>query len=56
MLSRLTSAALALFVASAFLGTGAAQAQGQGSKVLAKGEFHKRRQGRQGHGHGLRAG
>jgi hypothetical protein len=40
MLSRLPSAALALFVASAFLGTGAAQAQGQGSKVLAKGTFH----------------
>jgi Electron transfer DM13 len=40
MLSRLTFAALALFVASLILYTGAAQAQGQGSKVLAKGEFH----------------
>jgi len=40
MLSRLTFAALALFVASAFRYTGATQAQEQGSKVLAKGEFH----------------
>ena len=40
MLSRLTFAALALFVASVFLYTGATQAQGQDAKVLAKGEFH----------------
>src|SRR6516225_7642897 len=32
---------LALFVASVFLYTGAAQAQEQNSKVLATGEFHK---------------
>ena len=41
MLSRLTFAALALFVAGVFLYTGAAQAQEKGSKVLAKGVFHK---------------
>jgi len=41
MLSRIQFAPLALFVASVFLYTGAAQAQEQGSKVLAKGEFHK---------------
>ena len=41
MLSRLMFAALALFAASVFLYTGATQAQEQGSKVLAKGEFHK---------------
>src|SRR6266446_8050171 len=41
MLSRIQFAPLALFVASAFLYTGAAQAQEQGSKVLARGEFHK---------------
>ena len=41
MLSRIHFAPLALFVASVFLYTGAAQAQEQGSKVLAKGEFHK---------------
>ena len=41
MLSRLTFAALALFVAGVFLYTGATQAQGQSAKVLAKGEFHK---------------
>ena len=40
MLSRLTFAALALFVASVFLYTGVTQAQGQDVKVLAKGEFH----------------
>ena len=40
MLSRTKFAALALFVAVAFLSTGATQAQGQGAKVLAKGEFH----------------
>jgi hypothetical protein len=40
MLSRLTFVALALFVASAFLYTGATQAQDKGSKVLAKGDFH----------------
>jgi hypothetical protein len=40
MLSRLTFAALALFVAGVFLYTGATQAQGQDAKVLAKGEFH----------------
>ena len=40
MLSRLTFAALALFVAGVFLYTVAAQAQGQNAKVLAKGEFH----------------
>src|SRR6516164_4306160 len=41
MLSRLTFAALALFVAGVFLYTGAAQAQEKAPKVLAKGEFHK---------------
>src|SRR5262249_24807681 len=40
MLSRLTFAALALFVASVFLYTGVTHAQGQDAKVLAKGEFH----------------
>ena len=40
MLSRLTFAALALFVAGVFLSTGAAQAQEKDAKVLAKGEFH----------------
>jgi hypothetical protein len=40
MLSRTKFAALALFVAGVMLFTGAAQAQGQGSKVLATGEFH----------------
>ena len=40
MLNRLTFAAVALFAAGVFLYTGAAQAQGQDSKVLAKGEFH----------------
>ena len=40
MLSRLTFAALALFVATVLLYTGATQAQEQGSKMLAKGEFH----------------
>ena len=40
MLSRVTFAALALFVTAVFLYTGAAQAQGQDAKVLAKGEFH----------------
>ena len=40
MLSRLTFAAPALFVAGVFLYTGATQAQGQDAKVLAKGEFH----------------
>jgi hypothetical protein len=40
MLSRTKFAALALFVAIVFLYTGATQAQQQGSKVLAKGEFH----------------
>jgi hypothetical protein len=40
MLSRLTFAALALFVAGFFLYTGATRAQGQDAKVLAKGEFH----------------
>jgi hypothetical protein len=40
MLSRTKFAALALFVAVAFLSTGATQAQEQGSKTLAKGEFH----------------
>ena len=40
MLSRLTFAALALFVAGVFLSTGAAQAQEKDTKVLAKGEFH----------------
>jgi hypothetical protein len=40
MLSRLTFAALALFVAGVFLSSGATQAQGQDAKVLAKGEFH----------------
>ena len=39
MLSRLKFAALALFVAG-FLYPGVTQAQEQGSKVLAKGEFH----------------
>src|SRR5262249_31143458 len=41
MLSRLTFTALALFVASVFLYTGATQAQEKDAKVLAKGEFHK---------------
>ena len=40
MLSRLTFAALALFVAGVFLYTGATQAQEKDAKVLAKGEFH----------------
>jgi hypothetical protein len=40
MLSRLTFAALALFVASMFLYTAATQAQDKDSKVLAKGDFH----------------
>ena len=40
MLSRLTFASLALFVAGVFVYTGATQAQGQDAKVLAKGEFH----------------
>jgi hypothetical protein len=40
MLSRLTFAALALLVASAFLYTPATQAQDKDSKVVAKGEFH----------------
>ena len=41
MSSRLTFAALALFAASVLLYTGTTQAQEQGPKVLAKGEFHK---------------
>ena len=41
MLSRLTFAALTLFVAGVFLYTGATQAQGQDAKVLSKGAFHK---------------
>ena len=41
MLSRLTFAALALFVASAFLYTPAAPAQDKDSKEVAKGEIHK---------------
>jgi hypothetical protein len=41
MLSRLTFAALALFVAGVFPYTGATQAQEKDAKVLAKGEFHK---------------
>jgi hypothetical protein len=40
MLSRLTFAALALFVAGVFLYSDALHAQGQDTKVLAKGEFH----------------
>jgi len=40
MLSRLTFAALALFVAGLFLYAGAAQAQEKSAKVLAKGEIH----------------
>ena len=40
MLSRLTFAALALFVAGVFLYPGATQAQEKASKVLAKGKFH----------------
>jgi hypothetical protein len=40
MLSRITFAALALFVAGLFLYAGAAQAQEKAAKVLAKGEFH----------------
>ena len=40
MLSRLTFAALVLFVASVFLYAPAAQAQDKGSKVVAKGDFH----------------
>ena len=40
MLSRLTFAALALLVASAFLYAPAAQAQDKDSKVVAKGDFH----------------
>ena len=40
MLSRLTFAAPALFVAGVFLHTGATQARGEDAKVLAKGEFH----------------
>ena len=41
MMSRTKFAALALFAASLFLYTGTTQAQEQGPKVLAKGEFHK---------------
>src|SRR6516164_5746808 len=41
MLSRLTFAALALFVVGVFLYTGATQAQEKAAKVLARGEFHK---------------
>ena len=40
MLSRLTFAAIALFVAGVFLYTGATLAQEKDAKVLAKGEFH----------------
>ena len=40
MLSRLTFAALALFVAGVFLCTGATQAQEKDAKVLARGKFH----------------
>jgi hypothetical protein len=40
MLSRLTFAALALFVAGVFLSTGVTHAQRRDAKVLAKGEFH----------------
>ena len=41
MLSRLTFATLALFVAGLFLYAGAAQAQEKAAKVLAQGQFHK---------------
>jgi hypothetical protein len=41
MLSRTQFASLALFVASVFLYAGHTQAQEKGTKVLAKGEFHK---------------
>ena len=41
MLSRIQFAPLALLLASVLLYAGATQAQDQGSKVLAKGEFHK---------------
>ena len=41
MFSGLTFATLALFIAGLFLYNGATQAQEKGSKVLAKGEFHK---------------
>ena len=41
MLFRFAFAAVALFVAGAFLCTGATQAQEKDAKVLAKGEFHK---------------
>jgi hypothetical protein len=41
MLSRIQFAPLALLVGSVLLYAGATQAQDQGSKVLAKGEFHK---------------
>jgi hypothetical protein len=41
MLNRTKFAGLALFVASLVLYTATTQAQGKGSKVLAKGEFHK---------------
>jgi hypothetical protein len=41
MMSRTKFAGLALFVASLFLYTATTQAQEKGSKVLAKGEFHK---------------
>src|SRR5262249_56241783 len=44
----LTFPALALFVASVFLSTGATQAQGQDAKVLAKGEFHNAEKGGKG--------
>src|SRR6516162_5225989 len=40
MLSRLTLAALALFVAGVFLYTGVTQAQEKSAKVLETGEFH----------------
>jgi hypothetical protein len=40
MLSRITFAALALFVAGLFLYPGALEAQGKDAKVLVKGEFH----------------
>jgi hypothetical protein len=40
MMSRIKFAGLALFVASLFLCTAAAQARAEGSKVLARGEFH----------------
>jgi hypothetical protein len=40
MMSSVKVAGLAVFVASLFLYAGTAQAQQQGSKVLARGEFH----------------